>query len=85
LIKAYCEEKGVKLERFTDSKYSIVEEETRKNLGERYYPEDLQNLIEFIRTNCASMGNEAKIVQKAAPVMSSFCRTKPTNMPVTQT
>lgn len=48
-----------------------------RTVGSRYYPQDLQNLIDFIRTNCTSEGAEAKIVKKAAPVFSSFCQKKP--------
>jgi hypothetical protein len=85
MIKAYCEEQGIKLDRFSDIKQLANEEEARKFLGERFYPEDLSNLLDFIRTNCTVMGNQKKIVQKAAPMMSSFCKIKPTNIPLTQT
>lgn len=61
MLRAYCEEKGIKLDRFVDFKYNAGDEEVRKFVGERYYPEDLSNLIDFIRTNCTAVGNQARI------------------------
>jgi hypothetical protein len=75
MIKAYCYENGFKLERFKDFKHldnEDVPKDTR-TIGSRYYPEDLSNLIDFIRKNCTPDGIENKICKKAAPSFSSFC------------
>jgi hypothetical protein len=73
MIKAYCAERGLKLERFQDTKMLVDYDDQVKTVGARNYPQDLQNLIEFVRKNCTEDGTEAKIVRKAAPNFSSFC------------
>lgn len=78
LLKAFCTEKGFKLDRFYDYKYLENEDvsDGLKTIGSRYYPTDLSNLIDFIRKNCTTTGSEHRIVKRAAPTFSSFCTQK---------
>lgn len=49
MIKAYCAEWGLKLERFQDTKMLVDYDDQIKTVGARNYPQDLQNLIDFVR------------------------------------
>lgn len=68
MIKAYCREKGIKLERFADTNHLVDPDVDMqlKVVGQRYYPQDLQNLIEFIRKNCTALGFESRTDARAA-------------------
>ena len=75
LLDAYCTQNDIKLIKHTDVKTQHLDElyGQKKTIGgyERsaQYPDDLENLVAFIRKLTNSAGN-----QRAKPTLSSFAR-----------
>ena len=64
LLDLYCKENQLWAERFTDQKenhiYDVFGERTTFGRGEELYPDDLENLLYFLRINTFGRSNGQK-------------------------